>query len=169
MNEEYTIKTLAEKLSVKPKNVKEVLGLAPTTAGDTVLEEDQIAKVVSEIDAIPKAEPVKKGKEPVIFYWRKGRNQEFVNGGKLYRTTKSAMKLDPVEDAGAIAWLKARKDFGRAFDELGKMNEGSTLLDELMELETPTLVALAGGTVADSHLSRGKLITKIMESKADEE
>ena len=172
MGEEITLIEIATEQSVKPAQIKSILDLPVTTAGKTVLTEDQIdtvrtadfaapvapiapvvAPVVVEAPVTAPAAPVD---ETVIFFWREGKNTTFnVKDGTSFTTNKLNQQIEVgtlYKTTKSVIRLSTEAD-GAAIDYLRKHKKNEANGGRLFgEMQT--------GSVADS--DKGTAMDKLM-------
>ena len=169
-----TIVSLAKELDIKPKDIKDLLGMVMTTPGSTELDADQIKTVVGDnlsdsADAVKKT--VVKVAKKVIYFWGDSREHKFMADDKLNKTENSVMALCPKESPEAFLKLEKHPDNeangGNKFkkmDKIGNDSSDGSSVDELMKLNHPQLVVLAGGGLDNQQKSVGTLILEIVDA-----
>ncbi len=167
---------------VLPKNIERVIpGAANKPAAKAPAPKDP---PVPKDPPAPKDPPVVEEEKTnkVTFFWKDNRNQEFSitlspatkdTAKQIQRfasvgSVLSLNKADPIE-AMAIAYLRGRKDYRIAFDEVESRNTSAkgagAKLDELMALDHKVLAQMVGGSVKDFRKTKGELIIELQSMK----
>jgi hypothetical protein len=118
----------------------------------------------------------------VTFFWKDNRNQEFsittapatkdaAKQIRCFGSVGSVLSLNEEDsvEAMAIAYLRGRKDYRIAFDEVESRNTSAkgagARLDELMALDHKVLAQMVGGSVKDFRKTKGELIAELQSMK----